>query len=373
MPDHNLAINNEVILQKEELDVLLQALRDEGYQTVGPKIKHEVLQYGPITGLADLPQGYSTHQTNGEYRLQDKGHSRYFDITHGSQSWKQFIFPARKELFTLNKENSHWEPVDAPEAPPAYALIGVRPCDLAAINILDNVFIREDFYDPIYSGRRSRLFILAADCLHPSGTCFCNSMDTGPEAKNGYDLKLTELEDVFLVKIGSEMGCAMIKKVAWEPAAAFHQKAAQQGLEKARQQMGRVLENKESLPDLLANNLESHLWTEVGEKCMSCTSCTLVCPTCFCWDTVDVTDITGKQTHRERIWDSCFNIAYSAQAGGNTRPTVRSRYRQWLTHKFGNWVHQFGTSGCVGCGRCITWCPAGIDVTEQISAFQEAA
>jgi formate hydrogenlyase subunit 6/NADH:ubiquinone oxidoreductase subunit I len=373
MSDRKLDLNNEVVIQKEELNLLLDTLKNQGYQTVGPHIKHQVLQYGPIQSLADLPQGYISVQDNGRYRLEQGGHNRYFCITHGAQSWKQFIFPARKELFRLEKDNGHWERTNAEAEHPSYALIGVRPCDLSAINILDDVLIREDFYDPDYSARRSRLFILAADCLTPSGTCFCASMGTGPAAKTGFDLKLTELEDVFLIKIGSDIGLAIMNEIKWEPAGAFHQKAAQQGLEKAAQMMGRKVEAVDALPDVLLNQLDSPLWSEVGSRCMSCTSCTQVCPTCFCWDAVDNTDITGKNTSRDLVWDSCFNLAYSAQAGGNTRPTVRARYRQWLTHKFGYWKHQFGSLGCVGCGRCITWCPAEIDVTAEIRTFQEVA
>jgi formate hydrogenlyase subunit 6/NADH:ubiquinone oxidoreductase subunit I len=373
MPDLKLDLNNEVTIKKEELDTLLSVLRRRGYQTVGPFIKDEVLQYGPIENLADLPKGYSSKQEKGRYRLQQGNHARYFDITHGAQSWKQFVFPARKDLFTLKKENGHWERVTPEAEYPSYALIGVRPCDLSAINILDEVLIRQDFYDPDYSARRSRLFILAADCLYPSGTCFCSSMGTGPSASGGYDLKLIELEDVFLIKVGSDVGVSVANELECEPAGAFHQKAAQQGLEKANQMMGRKVVDSQNVPETLLSQLESPLWSDVGARCMSCTTCTMVCPTCFCWDAVDSTTITGDTTSRQRVWDSCFNLAYSAQAGGNTRPTVRARYRQWLTHKFGNWLHQFGMSGCVGCGRCITWCPAEIDVTEEIRKFQEAA
>jgi ferredoxin len=136
--------------------------------------------------------------------------------------------------------------------------------------------------------------------------------------------------------------------------------------------MGRKLYDIENVPAALLENLEHPHWGEVASRCLSCGSCTMVCPTCFCWDTQDHVSITLEQTSRTRVWDVCFNPGYSAQAGGNTRPSTLARYRQWLTHKFGNWVQQFGTLGCVGCGRCITWCPASIDVTEEIKVFQEA-
>ncbi len=373
MPEIKLSLNNTVAIQKEELNELLTLLQELGYQTVGPRIQHEVLAFGPVSSLDDLPQGYTSIQDNGQYRLQKTSHKRYFDITPGSQTWKQYIYPARQKLFELKKENGHWERVEEQAKTPRYALIGVRPCDLAAIDILDKVLIREDFVDPDYSARRSQLFILAVECLHPAGTCFCASMGTGPEANAGFDLKLTELEDIFLVTIGSDNGLAFASELKWSPAGAFHQQAAQRGLEKARAEMGRQIEAIENVPDALLKNLEHPHWNEVGQRCMSCGNCTFVCPTCFCWDAVDEVDITTRNTSRSRVWDSCFNLAYSAQAGGNTRPSTKSRYRQWLSHKFGNWKHQFGVLGCVGCGRCITWCPAGIDVTAEVRVFQEAS
>ena len=255
---------------------------------------------------------------------------------------------------------------------PAYAFIGVRACELAAIQIQDNIFMRSDFNDPIYRARRERVFILSVDCMYPAGTCFCVSMGTGPHPKAGFDLNLTELEDVFLLTIGSEVARDLLKGIPSEPASAFLLRNAEQGLERAASQMGRKLDTS-NLPELILDNLDHPHWQEVGTRCLSCTNCTQVCPTCFCWDAIDQMSLDGKETHRERVWDSCFNPGYSYQAGGNTRPTIRSRYRQWLSHKLGTWKQQNGTLGCVGCGRCITWCPVGIDLTKEIPMLQEEA
>jgi ferredoxin len=373
MPDLKLDLNNEIILQKPEFDQLLEALRQQGYETVGPVIKHDALQYGPIEGLADLPQGYISVQDAGSYRLKENGDQRYFDITPGARTWKEYIYPPRKHLFTLSKDNGRWERVEKEENPVKYALIGVRPCELAAIKVLDTVLVRDDFTDPDYAARRHRIFILAVDCLHPGDTCFCASMGTGPESSEGYDLKMTELDDCFVIKIGSNIGLAVLNGLEWEPATAFCQQAAQRGLEKAARSMGRQIRDIETVPDAILNNIEHEYWLEVSSRCMSCGNCTFVCPTCFCWDSVDEVSVTMKKTSRYRVWDSCFNLAYSAQAGGNTRPSTKSRYRQWLSHKFGNWQKQFDVLGCVGCGRCITWCPAEIDVTAEVKVFQEVS
>jgi ferredoxin len=195
-------------------------------------------------------------------------------------------------------------------------------------------------------------------------------MGTGPRVKGVYDLNLTELDDSFLLEIGSELGLSVISNLPYEAASSFQLNAAGQELDLASRQMGRELDTRD-LPDLLLNHLESPHWKKVAERCLSCTNCTQVCPTCFCWDALDTISLDGNETRRERVWDSCFNPGYSYQAGGNTRPTIFSRYRQWLSHKLGTWKQQYGTFGCVGCGRCITWCPAGIDITVEVATLRE--
>ncbi len=371
MPEERLPeIGSTVSIQKPVLNTLLARLRDEGFETIGPRVKNGTLVYGALESLEELPRGYVTEQQAGHFRLVYAGHTRYFDAIPGQPSWKQFLFPARLELFSMHKNGKGWEVSKPQPEKRNLAFIGVRACELAAIQIQDRAFIREDFSDPLYRSRRERVFILAVDCLHPGGTCFCASLGTGPRANDGFDLRLTELDDVFLIKIGSELGRAMMSGVPREAASAFLMSSAERSIERANENMGRVLDTSD-LPDLLLNNLDSLEWDEVARRCLSCGNCTQACPTCFCWDAVDELDLTGTQASRVRVWDSCFNPDYSYQAGGNTRPNIRSRYRQWLSHKLGSWVQQYGTFGCVGCGRCITWCPAGIDLTQEIAALRK--
>jgi len=365
-------IGSTIVIQKEAFNTILSHLKEKGYETVGPRVKNDTLIYAPIEQMDDLPRGYVTEQDAAHFRLTYTGHPRYFDAIPGAQSWKQFLFPPRTDLFALRKVNNHWETSSAETATPTYAFIGVRACELAAIQIQDNIFMRSDFNDPIYHARRERVFILSVDCMYPAGTCFCVSMGTGPRVKAGFDLNLTELEDVFLLTIGSEVTRNLFEGIPFEPASAFILHNAEQGLERATSNMGRKLDTS-NLPDLILNNLDHPHWQDVGSRCLSCTNCTQVCPTCFCWDATDQMSLDGNETRRERVWDSCFNPGYSYQAGGNTRPTIRSRYRQWLSHKLGTWKQQNGTLGCVGCGRCITWCPAEIDLTKEIPMLQEEA
>jgi ferredoxin len=222
------------------------------------------------------------------------------------------------------------------------------------------------------------VFIVAVNCHEPGGTCFCVSMGTGPAAQEGYDLVLSEILDGghrLLAEAGTPRGAEVLAEVADrvgvagrrpEPADRAAGRAAVDG---AAARMGRALDTTD-LPALLAGNLEHPRWDEVADRCLTCGNCTMVCPTCFCTSVEDVTDLTGAQAERWRSWESCFSLEHSYVHGGNVRNSPRSRYRQWLTHKFGTWHDQFGTSGCVGCGRCITWCPVAIDVTEELAAIR---
>jgi sulfhydrogenase subunit beta (sulfur reductase) len=376
MIEKNLSIGTTVALPKAELDRLLADLRANGYQTIGPRMEDESILYKEMEGLKNLPRGVLSEQAPGSYRLTQTGRERYFDFIPAAHSWKQFLFPPRHVLFTAEKQDldghkaGKWQinPNDAPA--PRYALVGVRACELAAIAIQDRVFMRPDFFDPVYRARREGLFILAVNCLHPDATCFCASMGTGPNHRDGFDLCLTELDELFLVEAGSELGLSLLARRTWELPSAFIQNAAERAIHQAASQMGRSLDTAD-LPGLLTGHLDAERWNQVGKRCLSCANCTQVCPTCFCWDATDLTDISGKNSRRERLWDSCFNPNFSYVVGGNTRPNIRSRYRQWLSHKLGQWKAQFDVLGCVGCGRCITWCPVGIDLTEEVAAIRK--
>jgi ferredoxin len=136
--------------------------------------------------------------------------------------------------------------------------------------------------------------------------------------------------------------------------------------------MGRSMDTS-GIKELLYRNLDHPRWDNVASRCLTCTNCTMVCPTCFCTTVEDTTDLTGERAERWRKWDSCFTMDFSYIAGGSVRSSAKSRYRQWMTHKLASWIDQFGTSGCVGCGRCITWCPVGIDITEEVRAIRETS
>jgi sulfhydrogenase subunit beta (sulfur reductase) len=367
--------SEHALLAVSGLEALLTALRMDGYQLIGPTMRDGAIVYDTITGLGELPAGWTEVQEAGTYRLRRRDDEALFGYAVGPQSWKRFFFVPRLRLWTAHREGTGFSVETETAAPPRLALIGARSCDLHAIAVQDRTFLEGPFADPDYAARRREVFVVAVNCGVAGGTCFCVSMQTGPRVERGFDLALTELgerdpgEHRFVVEVGSERGAALLARLEHEPAAEEDLRAAGEVSERTARSMGRTLDTRE-IKELLYRNLEHPRWDEVAGRCLGCTNCTLVCPTCFCSTVEDVTDLGGTTAERWRRWDSCFTQDHSYLHGGSVRASVRSRYRQWMTHKLASWIDQFGTSGCIGCGRCITWCPVGIDLTEETAAIR---
>jgi ferredoxin len=399
------------ILPKPRLDDLIRLLLQEGFEVIGPRIEQQAIVYGPIQSAKDLPVGWTDRQVPGSYRLEKRHDDAYFGYAVGPHSWKKYLFPPTLRLWQAQRTDAGFEVRDATPDPPRRALLGVRACELHAIAVQDRVFLDRagQFTDLHYVRARARLLLVAVECEHPGGTCFCASMGTGPEISEEsheasdeerrgdidasspsgrqslslaprpsvppcpafFDLALTELDEAFLVRVGSAAGRGVLDRLGLTAASAEQEDEARRRVAAATEAMGRSLDVT-NIRSLLHRNQEHPRWDNVADRCLSCTNCTLVCPTCFCSSVEDVTDLSLENAERVRRWDSCFNPEFAQVHGGNFRPSIRGRYRQWLTHKFASWYDQFGVSGCVGCGRCITWCPVGIDVTEEITAIRAA-
>jgi sulfhydrogenase subunit beta (sulfur reductase) len=360
------------VIEPGVLDDLVGALRGRGFTVVGPTTRDGAIVYEELDSAADLPIGWTDVQEAGTYRLERRDDEARFGYAVGPHSWKQFLFPPRVRLWRARRANGGVEIEETPPDDGPFAFFGMRSCELHAMAIQDRVFIGGKYVDGDYAARREDAFVVAVNCFEPGGTCFCVSMGTGPKAEAGYDLALTEILDGrhrFLVEAGSERGAELLNGLSHRPADETDVRAAGLAVAGAAERMGRTVEAGD-LRDLLASTLEHPRWDDVAERCLTCGNCTLVCPTCFCSGVEDVTDLTGTESERFRSWDTCFSLHHSYIHGGDIRPSGRSRYRQWLTHKFGTWHDQFGSSGCVGCGRCITWCPVGIDVTEELAALR---
>jgi ferredoxin len=361
------------VIASSDLQTLIDALAGHGYQVLGPTIRDGAIVYDEVTRVDQLPQGWTDRQDAGRYRLEQRTDAALFGYAVGPQSWKRFLHPPVERLWQARRDGT--ETTFTTETPAAkFAFLGVRACELKAIAIQDQVFVGGPYRDSAYQARRRDNFIVALNCGVAGGTCFCVSMQTGPKAQGGFDLALTELlrgSHEFLVEVGSQAGAEMLARVLHRAAAPGDIADAAAVVANTAASMGRQLDTA-GIKELLQANAEHPRWDDVAERCLSCANCTMVCPTCFCTTVEDHSDLAGAVAERTRKWDSCFTLDFSYLHGGSVRTQTRSRYRQWMTHKLSNWFDQFGTSGCVGCGRCITWCPVGIDITAEVAAIAAA-
>lgn len=363
------------------LQALIDALDRRGYAVLGPTVRDGAVVMAPVRAVTDLPVGRGDDQAAGRYRLRRRDDDAVFGYAAPAQSAKQVFFPTEEVIWRGRRTEDGFEAEAAdPAGDRPYALLGVRSCDLHAVAVHDAVLRDRGFVDDAYAARRDGAFVVAVSCTEPGGTCFCASMGTGPRVRAGdgaaFDLALTELLDGadhrFLVEVGSDRGAEVLDEIGAREADEADVALADRLTEQATGRMGRTLETA-GLKDLLHASADSPVWDDVAQRCLACGNCTAVCPTCFCTTVADHTDLTGDRTERTRVWDTCFSAEFSHLHGGNVRESTRARYRQWLTHKLASWIDQFGTSGCVGCGRCVTWCPVGIDLTEEVAALQRSA
>ena len=366
------SVGENLLLDRRDFPAFLASLQAAGYRVVGPTIRDGAIVYGDIRTEADLPIGWTERQNAGQYRLERRSDAALFGYVVGPHSWKKYLFPSHERLWTARREGTSFTVTPEPVAETPMAFLGMRACELAALRITDKVFLGS-YPDPSYDARRRRILRVAVQCGQAGGTCFCVSMGTGPGVSQDYDLSLTEIlsdgRHEFLVAVGTETGAAVLASVPHRPATEAAQEAARSIVARTSASMGRSMDPS-GLRDLLVLQPEHPEWDRVAKRCLSCTNCTMACPTCFCHTTEEVPSLDAEQTERWRRWDSCFNLEFTRLHTTSVRTSGASRYRQWLTHKLGSWHDQFGTSGCVGCGRCITWCPVGIDITEEIAALR---
>lgn len=368
-------------IRSKDLDQIFANLKQRDYSLIGPVIRDGVVVYDDFNSLQDLPRGWTDEQGPAHYSLQQSNQNKegsegsLFEYVVGPQSWKKYLVPPVLKLWDATRSDSSLSVKPVAVEVQRRAFIGVRSCELKAIEIQDRIFLSESYQDPHYRSVRDNTFIFAVDCTRSASTCFCVSMNSGPEVRSGFDLALTEVvtdsESFFILRCGSELGREMLDKVALRSATNDEQARGEAAVGLAREQQRRV--NTEGIKERLYQQAESKHWDDVAARCLGCTNCTMVCPTCFCSTVEDTTALDGSEAGRVRKLDSCFSEEFSYIHGGSIRSSMKSRYRQWLTHKFAAWIDQFGTSGCVGCGRCITWCPVGIDITQELSVLENSA
>ncbi|RMH33631.1 MAG: sulfite reductase subunit A [Nitrospirae bacterium] len=353
------------ILNRRDFPRLLDALRTQGYRIIGPTLQDGAVKWGDIATVDDFPVGWRDHQSPGHYRLERTESFRYFDIVHGAESFKPLTFAPRETLLVLERTHKTFVATPILPDPEPLAVLGVRACDLAGLAIQDRIFLHGPYADPYYRARRDRLFIIAVQCTRALDTCFCASMGTGPQATAGFDLALIEGDADFVVQTGSEEGARLAQHLSLHPVPPERLRQEEIRMAACAASQTRSIDQS-ALPRALYDAHDHERWDDVARRCLACTNCTMVCPTCFCHGVEEQPDLMWTRSERARVWDSCFTPDHGYIHGKNLRPTIKDRYRMWLTHKLAAWIDQFGMSGCVGCGRCLTWCPVGIDLTEEI-------
>ncbi len=362
-------IAQPIVLTRAALDRLVEVLIADGYLVIGPTVRDDAIVLDELDSAAALPAGWGVDTGPGYYRLRPRQDAAVFAHSAGPGSWKEFLHPPRRQLWSADAAGG-FRPAE-PEIR-RYAFLGVRGCDLASIGILGRVLGEGAHPDGAFARTRQALFVVAVNCTEPGGVCFCASMGTGPDAGPGYDLALTERIDDsghwFLAEAGTAEGARILAGVPHRSSSTAERDAARAEVSAAAQRMGREMPAV-NLPTLIRASVESPHWEDVASRCLACANCTMVCPTCFCTTTEDVSDLTGSHAERWQHWASCFEVDFSFVHGGSVRPAGASRYRQWFSHKLGTWHEQFGSSGCVGCGRCIAWCPVGIDITAEAASL----
>jgi len=391
-------------LPQAGLQNLIDTLSRTGYQCFGPVAKDGAIVYEAIDKVSQLPWGATDDQHPGRYVLHERSlhyssdsnldqetatkavatdvtaikddpnndnnyYNRCFAWSNGPQNLKPIVFPSREKIWSVikNPEGTlYFEPSQACAKP--VAVLGVRACDVAALELMDKHYLRADNPDPLYQAHRNNLFLIGINCSHPAATCFCVSTGDGPQVEGGVDIILSELDEGFLLKTETDAGRAIVAQLPVQESMSSQWNKATEELEKAAAKQQRKIPLR-NLHTYLMAKLEHPRWSDVAGRCLACGNCTMVCPTCFCHNQVEEPALNGNASDHYRQWDSCFTQGHSYIHGITIREDIAPRYRQWLTHKFGTWHVQYGRSGCVGCGRCITWCPVGIDVTEELAAL----
>lgn len=358
---------NAYFLPHSSFQVLLDTVAGAGYQIIGPQVHAGTIHYRPLQHINQLPQGIRDEQAPGKYRLTQTSEQRYFAWANGAQGIKPWVFASQEVLWRSTRHANGRLAIEQVTAPVSQiAILGARACDIAALYIQDKHFLQSDYPDPYYASRRQHLVIIAVNCTHPADTCFCASTGDGPRADYGYDIALTELHDGFVVQAHSRFGVNILQQLPVRAVTQEQVNTAQAAIEAAIRQQRRALPSRDLQKTLFANLTHSQ-WEVIAGRCLACGNCTSVCPTCFCHREDEQPTLDGAASEHTREWDSCFAAGHSYIHGFTIRANTAQRYRQWLTHKFGSWHEQYGRSGCVGCGRCISWCPVGIDVTAEIN------
>lgn len=286
---------------------------------------------------------------------------------------KDLLFPQAEKMYRYGHHANGDMYIDPIIESREQVLFGVRPCDMRSLECLDDVFLTKGYQDQFYGDKRAKLLTVCIGCTHPKETCFCDSMGIDPNQAPNADIQLRDAGDAYTVAAQSAQGTEALK--AWQP-------FLEEGVASAGAETGAGIEPaktsctlkvnaagiKEKLDKVGANDA---LWNDLSVKCLTCGTCTFVCPTCYCFDIEQ--ENRCKEGVRFRCWDSCMFSEYTEMAGGhNPRPQKKDRVRNRFMHKLNFFEGRYGKTLCVGCGRCVEKCPVALDITvliDQIGAM----
>lgn len=287
---------------------------------------------------------------------------------------RQFIYPSRQTLFDIDRGTGNCQTIVRQKAKKKM-IFAIHPCDMHAISVLDRTFLG-DFKDTYYRKAREDTLTVVLNCNQACDSGFCASMGTGPflQLKDGFDVVLTAKEQNYLMEFGSERGKAVAKKAKGLKKPKKEDFTEKKEIETAAMRSFSKQIDTDGLPELLMRNLDHPVYKRTADaRCLGCTNCTMVCPTCYCYNMEETTSYDLRTTIRSRYWDSCQELNFAKVHEGNFRSSREARLRQFVTHKLATWVQQYGCFGCIGCGRCMTWCPTKIDLTEMAKEIQQDA
>lgn len=355
--------NQTRILGVDDIVTIVDRLTADGHRVIAPVARDGVMMLAEIDHADQLPTGWHDDQDAGYYRTRRApGDRSWFSHTVPSQPWKRYLLPERTLIVRTRRTDAGWAVEEPASSCRPLTFFGVRSCDLHAISRLDKVLGD----DAAYQARRAGLVVVAVACTTSSRACFCASMGTGPQPDVLADIVLTETAEGVLARPVSANGVELLRGLGDQASVATVAAATEAVASAAKAQVRALPADHRRL---LPSPSDDDAWVALAERCVSCGNCTNVCPTCFCTTTEDRTTLAGDEAERWQRWDTCFSLEFShMHGGGPVRSSASSRYRQWLLHKLDTWHDQYGDSGCVGCGRCIVWCPTGIDLTAAVTA-----
>ncbi|MBT4835845.1 MAG: 4Fe-4S dicluster domain-containing protein [Methylococcales bacterium] len=363
----NSPLEHPLFLPRARLNDLFQSLLDHGYRIMAPVVRDDSILYQQINSADALPHGIIDDRHNGSYQIAQAKTPRCFAWSNPQQSLKSFVFSPVEILWkSFYKDNELVFQAIKAEAQPT-VIFGVKGCDIAGLQLLDQHFYHKKTPDTHYQQRRDNLILFGINCFRSGSQCFCTNTGDGPNISSPSDCIMSELDEGYIIHHVNSPLTEIIDTLQLKLATTAQQQQATYESSQA------ALSQQQKLPEITANSVFeqwSHpVWNDIADTCLGCGNCTTVCPSCFCHQESSDVSIDLTESSQTRSWDSCFTTQHSYLHGFYIRPERSQRYRQWLSHKFSGWQSQFGRIGCTGCGRCATYCPVGIDPTQVLQTL----